>query len=456
MKKTVVINVVGLSKNLIGTSTPFLNNYIKKKRTAFIKPIIPAVTCAVQATYFTGKTPTEHGIVGNGWYFKDLCEIKFWHQSNKLVQSPKLWEMAKSMDPSFTCANMFWWFNMYSSVDFSITPRPQYHADGIKLPDVYSHPPELRDLMQKELGTFPLFDFWGPKTSIKSSKWIADASMRADEVNNPTLTLIYLPHLDYCLQKFNKEDQRIKSDLAEIDKVCEDLVKFYEGRDAQVIILSEYGINEVSNPISLNRIFRENGLLAVREESGHELLDPGASEAFAVVDHQLAHIYVNDLNKMNQVRAILEKTPGIEMILGKEEKKLHGLDHSRAGDLVVLADRKSWFNYYYWLDDAKAPDFARIVEIHKKPGFDPVEMFLNPSIKFPLVKVGSILMKKKLGFRYLMDVIPLDPSLIKGSHGRYPDSPEEGPLIIASEDSPLNKNAIDATEVCNLILDHLR
>jgi predicted AlkP superfamily pyrophosphatase or phosphodiesterase len=453
MQKTVVINVVGLSKNLIGLHTPFLSQWISKNNLSFIRPIIPAVTCSVQATYFTGKTPSEHGIVGNGWYFKDLCEVKFWHQSNKLVSSEKLWETAKKEDNSFTFANMFWWFNMYSSADFSVTLRPQYHADGIKAPDVYSHPANLRDTLQQELGTFPLFNFWGPNANIKSTKWIADASVKVDQRHHPTLTFIYLPHLDYCLQKFGPDFSRILKELNEIDKVCEDLVKYYQSQNTNIIFLSEYGIQEVNNPIHLNRIFREKGLIAIREEVGLELLDAGASKAFAVADHQIAHVYVNDKSKLGEVRRILEAKRGIEMILDEEGKKKHDLDHSRAGDFVVVADRKSWFTYYYWLDDKKAPDFARIVEIHKKPGYDPVEMFLNPEIKVPMAKVGWTLIKKKLGFRYLMDVIPLDATLVKGSHGRYPDNLEEGPLFISSNSAA---GTIESTQVYDLILQQLR
>jgi predicted AlkP superfamily pyrophosphatase or phosphodiesterase len=201
MKKTVVIDVVGLSANLIGEHTPFLSAYIKTKKLSSIEPMLPAVTTAVQSTYLTGKTPTNHGIVGNGWYDKIDAEIKFWKQSNKLVLSDKIWDHAKKEDPSFTSSMMFWWYNMYSNADYSVTPRPNYLADGRKMPDCYSEPAGLRDTLQERLGTFPLFQFWGPGANIKSTKWIADASIITDEMHDPTLTLIYLPHLDYCLQK---------------------------------------------------------------------------------------------------------------------------------------------------------------------------------------------------------------------------------------------------------------
>ena len=200
MHKTVVIDIVGLSSSLIGEHTPFLKKYCGSKKLQTIQPMLPAVTTSVQSTYVTGKWPGEHGIVGNGWYDRIECEVKFWKQSNKLVFGEKIWDRAKKQDPSFTCSKMFWWYNMYSTADFSVTPRPNYLADGRKMPDCYSHPADLRDYLQKALGQFPLFQFWGPGANIVSTKWIADASMLTDDKYDPTLTLIYLPHLDYCQQ----------------------------------------------------------------------------------------------------------------------------------------------------------------------------------------------------------------------------------------------------------------
>ncbi|MBC7450891.1 MAG: alkaline phosphatase family protein [Cytophagales bacterium] len=455
MQKTVVINVVGLTSGLMGEDTPFLCKWSADAKKAAINTLLPAVTCSVQATYLTGKLPSEHGIVGNGWYFKDECEVKFWKQSNKLIEAPKIWETARKKDASFTCANMFWWYNMYSSADFSVTPRPQYLADGRKAPDVYSHPAKLRDQLQEKLGIFPLFDFWGPKTSIRSSQWIADASLMNDELNNPTLTLIYLPHLDYNIQRFGPNDARIKTDLREIDAVCEQLITAYEAKGAQVIVLSEYGITPVHRPVALNRLLRKHGYIAIREERGLELLDPGASKAFAVADHQVAHIYANDKSVIPELKKLIETELGVESVLDEEGKKQHGLKHDRAGDLVVLADKDSWFSYYYWLDDAKAPDFARIVDIHKKPGYDPVEMFVNPKIKFVMPKVILKVLKKKLGFRMLMDIIPLDDTLVKGSHGRNPESDSDKAIFITKNASLVKGTVIEPTDVHDLILAHL-
>ncbi len=455
MQKTVVINVVGLTKRLIGEHTPFIRSFLERGKAAFIAPMLPAVTCSVQATYVTGKWPSDHGIVGNGWYFKEECEVKFWRQSNKLVQSDKIWDILKKQDGRFTCANMFWWYNMYSNVDYSVTPRPNYLADGRKIPDVYSHPPELRDMLQEELGTFPLFHFWGPKTSIKSSQWIADATLKTDALHNPTLTLVYLPHLDYNLQRHGIDFEQISKDLHEIDGVVKQLVTYYEKQHAQIILLSEYGITNVGNPIHLNRVLRKEGLLQVRVERGLELLDAGASKAFAVADHQIAHVYLNDLSLKSHVKELLETIEGVDRVLSDAEIAEAHLQHERCGDLIVVADANSWFTYYFWTTDAQAPDYARNVDIHNKPGYDPVEMLTDPKDPWVMAKVIGKLIKKKLGFRTVMNIIPLDARLIKGSHGRITEDTEDYPILITNNPTLISLDILKPTEVCNLIERHV-
>lgn len=448
MNKTVVIDIVGLSASVIGEHTPFLQKYIAEHHLHSIEPVLPAVTTSVQSTYVTGKFPSQNGIVGNGWYDREDCEVKFWKQSNKLVQGEKIWDQAKKADPKFTCSTMFWWYNMYSSADFSVTPRPNYLADGRKTPDCYSHPAELRDVLQEKLGVFPLFQFWGPGANIKSTQWIADASMLTDDLHDPTLTLIYLPHLDYCLQKFGPDFSKISKELNEIDAVVKQLVEFYEKKNAKIILLSEYGISPVNNPIHLNRLFRENDLLAIRVERGLELLDPGASKAFVVADHQIAHVYINDPSVTEKVKELLKTVPGIELVLDRKAQTEYHIDHARSGDLVLMADANSWFTYYFWLDDALAPDYARCVDIHKKPGYDPVEMFMSSKLR-----AGYKLMRKKAGFRYVMDVIPLDATLIKGSHGRVNVATEYCPVLIT--DKQLGKERITPTLIQDIIKAHL-
>ena len=455
MKKTVVINVVGLTRRLIGEHTPFIKSFLEKGSSTVIEPVLPAVTCSTQSTYLTGKWPSEHGVMGNGWFNKEQQEIQFWKQSNKLVESEKIWEKLKKIDPTFTCSNMFWWYNMYSSADYSATPRPNYLADGRKIPDCYTSPSELRDTLQSKLGTFPLFSFWGPKTSIKSTRWIADASIKTDELHDPTLTLIYLPHLDYNLQKFGLDFSKIGKDLNEVDAEVKKLVTYYEKKNANIILLSEYGITDVNNPIHINRILRKEGYLDIRIERGLELLDAGASDAFAVSDHQIAHVYLKDISLKAKIKDLLKKVDGIEQVLSDEELEQAHIDHDRCGDIVVVADKTSWFTYYFWEDDNKAPDYARMVDIHKKPGYDPVELLTDPDDKLVMPKVAWKLLKKKAGFRSVLDIIPLDAKLVKGSHGRKPENVDDYPVCITNKSAAFNKPVLQPTQVFEIIENHV-
>lgn len=458
MKQTLVILVVGLSPALVGEHTPHLAKLVKRGGLRPMRAVTPAVTCTAQSTLVTGLTPKEHGIVANGWYFRDLSEVWLWRQSNKLVNGEKIWEAAKARDPSFTCAKMFWWYNMYSTADWSATPRPMYPADGRKIPDHYTYPAELHDELDEKLGQFPLFKFWGPMADITSSQWISDATCHIMETRSPTLTLTYLPHLDYNLQRLGPDLDHpvVQSDLRAVDALCGHMITKAEESDQNVLIVSEYGITPVTDAVHINKALREAGLLRVRNEQGREQFDAGASDAFAVVDHQLAHVYVNNSAKLEQVRQLLESLDGVERVLGDAEKVDWGLDHERSGELVAISNSDRWFSYYYWLDEACAPDYSRTVDIHRKPGYDPVELFIDPEITAPMLAVGSRLARKKMGFRTLLDVISnKNTQLVKGSHGRPTDSPEHGPLVISSDASLLPEGEIDATEFKQLVLDHV-
>jgi predicted AlkP superfamily pyrophosphatase or phosphodiesterase len=455
MRRTLVLDVVGLTPELIGPHTPALAALAKAGAQRPLTTILPAVTCSVQSTFTTGLAPSGHGCVGNGWYFRDQAEIGFWKQANPLVAGEKIWDAAKQRDPAFTCAKLFWWFNMYSTADVSVTPRPMYPADGRKLPDIYTQPPALRAHLQGELGGFPLFDFWGPRAGITSSKWITACAIDVWRRQRPTLALVYLPHLDYQLQRQGPHGPDVPAELRAIDALCGDLIEIARKDDARVIVLSEYGIVPITGAIHINRVLREAGLVAVRTELGRELLDAGASRAFAVADHQVAHVYVRDPDERPRVKQLLETVPGIERVLDGEARRAAGLDHPRAGELVCVSAADRWFSYYYWTDDARAPDFARTVEIHRKPGYDPVELFLDPTLVAPKATIAWKLARRALGFRTLLDVIPLDTSLVKGSHGRLTDRPEHGPVVISSEPALVPPGAIAATAVKQLVLDHV-
>jgi predicted AlkP superfamily pyrophosphatase or phosphodiesterase len=334
-----------------------------------------------------------------------------------------------------------------------VTPRPIYPADGRKIPALYTQPAGLETDLTRRLGPFPFFHFWGPKADIASSRWIAAAAMDVFNHQRPDLTLVYLPHLDYNLQRLGPQDPAIWADVAAVDAVAGGLIEAVRAAGARVLVVSEYGIEQATGVVHINRVLRAAGLLAVRETLGWEMLDPGASRAFAVSDHQVAHVYVPAPRDLSLVRRLLEGTPGIERVLGESEKRVWGLDHPRSGELVAIAEPAHWFSYYYWQDDAKAPDFARTVDIHRKPGYDPAELFVDPTIPFPRLKAAWRLLQKRLGQRMLMDLIPLDASLVKGTHGRLAADPDQGPLVIGSEPT-LATDLLPMTGVRDLILRH--
>jgi predicted AlkP superfamily pyrophosphatase or phosphodiesterase len=458
MRRTLVLLIVGLTRRLLGPHTPQLSALLARGGMRPLQTVVPAVTCTVQSTLLTGLPPSGHGAVANGWYFREQAEVWLWRQSNRLIGGEKLWEAGKKRDPAFTCANMFWWYNMYSSVDFSATPRPMYPADGRKIPDHYAEPPELRDELNKLLGTFPLFSFWGPMTSIAASQWIARATQHVRRTRQPTLTLCYLPHLDYCLQKWgpDPQDGRIAQDLREIDALAGELIAEAEREGDRVIVVSEYGIVPVRDAVHINRVLREAGLVRMRNEMDRELLDAGASRAFALADHQLAHVYIQQAADIPAIKRLLEGVDGVAQVLDEEGKRAVGLDHARSGELVALSAPDRWFSYYWWLDDARAPDYARTVDIHRKPGYDPMELFIDPAIPLPKLRVARRLVARKLGFRNLLDVTPITgTSLVKGSHALITADPDDGPVVISNDGGLLPQGPVPATSFKDLVLAHV-
>ncbi len=455
MKPLLVLNVVGLTPGLL-RHTPRLAAVGRAGFQATLGTVLPAVTCSAQATMLTGRLPRDHGIVGNGWYFRDLAEVLFWRQSNTLVccEDEKLWHAGRRrFGPGFTVAKMFWWYNMHAAVDLAVTPRPIYPADGRKIQSLYTDPPALKAQLQGPLGRFPLFNFWGPTADIRSSRWIAAATRRVMEDHRPTVTLCYLPHLDYDLQRFGPDSPEAVRACGEIDAVAGELADWAANSGHTVAVVSEYGITAVTGDVAINRVLRRSGLLRVQEvDLGWELLDAGASEAFAVADHQLAHVYVKRPERVAEVRAVLESTPGIAAVLDREAQAAHGLDHPRSGELVAVSAADRWFSYYYWLDDARMPDFARTVDIHRKPGYDPAELFLDPTLSLPKLRITGTLARKMLGFRTLMKVIGTDASIVRGSHGRLPDRVEDGPVFLSSDGS-IRRESLPMTDVRDTLLE---
>jgi len=457
MHRTVVLNVVGLTRSLLERAMPRLSAFAGAGSSTVIRPAFPAVTCTAQSSYLTGLPPAQHGIVGNGWYNRELAEVHFWKQSNHLVTGPKLWDKLREKDPAFTCAQLFWWYNMHATVDYSITPRPLYPADGRKIFDIHTGPFSLRAEIKKDLGDFPFTQFWGPAAGIGSSRWIADSARWIEARHQPTLSLVYLPHLDYNLQRLGPNDPKIETDLRLVDDLVGDLIYFFQKRSVQVAVLSEYGITEVDTPIHLNRIFRRQGWLAIKDELGLETIDCSASRVFAVADHQVAHVYLNDPSLELEVRALLESEPGVENILDRKAQTEQGIQHHRGGDLIAISGPRSWFTYYYWEDDSLAPDFARTVDIHRKIGYDPAELFLDPKLRWPHLRIAVFLLRKKIGLRGLLNVIPLDASLVRGSHGRRPENENDWPILLLEKHHTLahGERPLDETEIHDELLRYI-
>jgi predicted AlkP superfamily pyrophosphatase or phosphodiesterase len=453
-RRLLVLDVVGLVPSLMGER---LSALARSGWQRSLRPVFPAVTCTAQTSMLTGVRPSGHGIVGNGWYDHDLCEVRFWHQSNRLVQAPPVWEQVRRSRPDLRVAKLFWWFNMYSSADISVTPRPEYPADGRKIPGLYTAPAALRDRLEERLGPFPLFRFWGPATDVSSSRWIADAALDVLERDRPDLTLVYLPHLDYVLQSHGPEHPLVREHSRQIDTEAGRLIDAAVGQDMEVLVVSEYGIGSVSRVVYPNRLLREAGLLtALWQSSVGETLDAGASRAFAVCDHQVAHVYVADPADLRRVRAVLENQPGVARVIADTDRISMGINHRRAGELVLEAEPDAWFAYPYWLDDERAPDFARTVDIHRKPGYDPAELLLDPSLRAPRLRIARRVLARKLGFRNLLDVIPLDPSPIAGSHGHIPADSGLWPLVIGTESLRPPEEGAELTAVHDVILEALR
>lgn len=410
MTSVCIINAVGLTPELlkyaprisaIGESQP-------------MRSPLPAVTCTSQATLLTGLSPAQHGIVGNGWYHRDTQEIRFWQQANSLISGEKFYEGIET-------AKMFWWFNQSAGVKYSATPKPHYGCDGSKVFDILDH--TQCDLVGR-LGPFPFFSFWGPSAGLPSSEWIADATAIVMREKRPKLTMAYLPHLDYDFQRLPDHDPER---VAELDQCAGRIIDAANDIDARVIVVSEYGLVPVQRPIHLNRYLREMGWLTVRPGPFGEMMMPGESDAFAVADHQLAHVYVRNPDMIDEVARALLSVPGVARVARPVELEL---DHPRSGELIVLSEPNAWFTYYYWLDDSLAPDFSRTVDIHRKPGYDPCELFMTSK-----VRAMSRLAQKKIGMRYKMDVIPLDAQLVRGSHGLH-TQPEKGPLVVGPGELP--------------------
>jgi predicted AlkP superfamily pyrophosphatase or phosphodiesterase len=439
MQPLVLINAVGLTQRLL-PHAPRLHALAKAGWCVPLREVIPAVTCTAQAAILTGKPVSQHGIVGNGWFYRDTGDIRFWQQSNRLLQAEPIYDTARRLAVkrrrSFSCAKVFWWFNQGAHVEISVTPKPHYAADGNKTFAITGTPAELLPVLEQRLGPFPFPSFWGPRAGLAATQWIAKCAAEAITESQADLTLVYLPHLDYDTQRWGPDACDMPRLVRELDTACEPLLDTAKSAGARVWVVSEYGHVPVRRAVLPNRALRQAGLLSVRPGPFGESLETFTSRAFAVCDHQIAHVYVNNPADVTWVRAVIAPLDGVARVLIGDERAEFDLVHPRAGDLVALAEPDAWFAYPFWLDDRNAPDYARTVDIHRKPGYDPCELFFDPQLRWPRGRMIRRLIQKKLGFRTLFDVAPLDPSVVRGSHGLPAADPQDRPLLIGDGASP--------------------
>jgi predicted AlkP superfamily pyrophosphatase or phosphodiesterase len=422
--------------------------------------VIPAVTCTAQATLLTGELPRAHGIVANGWLFRETREVRFWQQANPLLQAEPLYATARlrarDRGRPFRAAKLFWWFNQGADVDVSVTPKPYYAADGNKAFGIAGTPDGLCERLETTLGHFPFPSFWGPTAGLPSTRWIARCAAEVvRDRPSPDLTLVYLPHLDYDPQRFGPAGCDMPRLVRELDDACEPLLDACRAACARAWVVSEYGHCDVKRAVEPNRLLRKAGLLTVRPGPFGEGLDLFASRAFAVCDHQLAHVYVRDPADLERAGGILETDPGIARVLVGPQRAEVGLDHPRSGEIIALSAPDAWFAYPFWLDDRQAPDYARTVDIHRKPGYDPCELFFDPRIRLPKLRAARRLLQKRLGFRTLFDLVPLDSSLVRGSHGLCATTIEERPILFGDGAPPTAADPIAMTRVAQLLLEAL-
>jgi predicted AlkP superfamily pyrophosphatase or phosphodiesterase len=454
MQPLVLINAVGLTSRLLALA-PRLSALAERGWLRSLREVVPAVTCTAQATLLTGQTPDRHGIVANGWLWRDTGEVRFWQQSNRLIEAEPCYQTARRLAAergrTFHTAKLFWWFNQGAAVDWSVTPKPHYGADGNKVFGIHGTPEGLAEQLEKKLGPFPFHTFWGPFAGLPCTEWIARCAVEVLRDQRPHLTLVYLPHLDYDPQRFGPERCDLRRLVGELDTAAAPLLDTAGALGARVWIVSEYGHVQVKRAVEPNRALRRAGLLAVRHGPFGEGLETFASRAFAVCDHQVAHVYVNDPASLAKARDLLASLPGVARVLAGPERAEFHLVHSRAGDLILLAQPDAWFAYPFWLDERLAPDFAPTVDIHRKPGYDPCELFFDPKLRWPRGRALLRLVQKKLGFRTLFDVVPLDAALVHGSHGLPAQDPADRPILIGDGPAP-EANELPMTAVHGILL----
>jgi predicted AlkP superfamily pyrophosphatase or phosphodiesterase len=403
---------------------------------AALTPSFPAVTWPVQANMLTGKRPAEHGVVANGFYWREQRKVEMWTAGNACIATPQIWDVLHEQDPGLTSAAWFPMLSKGSGADYVCMPAPIHNPDGSEELWCYSQPTALYGELRDALGHFPLQHFWGPLANIKSTEWIAASAVHTARRYRPRFCYLYLPHLDYAAQRMGPDSAAAQQAVRELDEVigrlADGMQAAYDGEDLLWLAVSEYVITPVEHVAYPNRMLREAGLLQVREQEDGEHLDLDASEAWALVDHQCAHVFVREAEPatIERVVGLFRGTTGIAEVLAGPERAKYYLDHPRSGEVILVSTPNSWQAYYWWLDDGRAPRYARTVDIHRKPGYDPVELFFDPATRG----------------------ISLNAQLVRGSHGAPVTEDCQRGVILASRRGVLRQPALADVDVAGLVL----
>ncbi len=387
----------------------------------------PALTCPVQATLTTGVPPAAHGIVANGLFDRGTNHLEMWISPDSIHRAPRLWDQLKKARPGLRTAAWFMLQSKHATADLVCLPAPKHNPDGTETMWCHTNPEPLYAALRENLGEFPLHKFWGPVAGIESSRWIARSFVEASRESPPQFACVYLPHLDYAAQRTGPDSPQAHAACGELDAeigaLVEDFGRIVGRNNLIVMAVGEYRIRPVTHAIHPNRILREAGLLAVRDTAEGELLDFTASRAWALADHQISHVYLRDPGDdrlVADVARVFQGRAGVGRVLTGDDLVTAGLvprsqpaPANRCGDVVVESTLDSWQTYFYWLDDARAPSFARTIDIHRKPGYDPLELHID---RLQLPKIA----------------IPLEPSLVKGSHGAVDPADSHETVVIVS------------------------
>lgn len=414
---------------------------------ATLTPSFPCVTWPVQANMLTGCLPREHGVVANGFYWREQQSVEMWTASNERIERPQIWDLLHQRDPAVTSAVWFPMLSKRCGADYVCMPAPVHNPDGSESLWCYTKPTELYGTLRESLGDFPLQHFWGPMANIRSTAWIVDSAIRAAGQFKPQFFYVYLPHLDYASQKFGPDSFQQMQAVQELDEQIGKLVdgfgEVYAPHELVWLAASEYAVTPVQHVLYPNRMLRDAGLLRVREEAGEEYLDFANSDAWCLVDHQFSHVFVRNqqADVIQRVRQLFANTnthtntdthvAGIAEVLVGADRAKYGMDHARSGEVILISTPDSWQAYYWWQDDRRAPPFARSVDIHRKPGYDPVELFIDLPTKS----------------------IPLDATLVRGSHGAPATSPAQKGVLLTSQAGLLTRTEFVDTDIAALVLE---